>query len=72
MGCGLAKSDHEYTGSRIMTTALEALRELISALERYYAPGDSIAEAHSGDKRIEKALDAAYEVLNSKAGWTSK
>jgi len=42
-----------------------ALRELIKALERYYAPGDSICEAYADSEEIQAAVRKAYEVLES-------
>jgi hypothetical protein len=48
-----------------MANAVDALRELLAALEDYYAPGDSVYEAYANSRRIEDALDVAYEVLKA-------
>lgn len=48
-----------------MADPLEALRQLIRALELHYGPADSLYEAYFGEEKIKKALDEAYECLNN-------
>jgi hypothetical protein len=43
----------------------EALSGLINALEKYYAPADSIHEAYSDSPEVQEAVTKAYRVLGS-------